>query len=137
MQPSVLGFVDHTHAATAQLLQNPVMRNGLAEHRIVPRVQDEHRRPEVRGKSTKHLGLRKWENFRHYREMEPHPLRHACGTHMHVMMPRWHTVASLLGQCMVIDGADLHAGLRMMKTYNATHPHARRGHLVRPLQFKP
>src|SRR5882762_2354872 len=33
MQPSILGLVDHTHAATAQLLQDAVVRNSLAEHR--------------------------------------------------------------------------------------------------------
>src|SRR6266702_3723879 len=28
----VLGFVDHTHAATTQLLHDAVMRDGLADH---------------------------------------------------------------------------------------------------------
>ena len=30
---SVLGLVDHAHAATAQLLDDPVVRDGLADHR--------------------------------------------------------------------------------------------------------
>src|SRR5438105_1727654 len=33
MQPSVLGLVDNTHPASAELLDDAVMRNGLAEHR--------------------------------------------------------------------------------------------------------
>ncbi len=32
MQPSVLGLVDHTHSAAAQLLDNAVVRDGLADH---------------------------------------------------------------------------------------------------------
>src|SRR5262249_39178898 len=31
MQPGVLCFVDHTHAATAELFDDPVMRNDLPE----------------------------------------------------------------------------------------------------------
>lgn len=30
-QTSVLGLVNQTHAVTAQLLDNPIMRNGLAD----------------------------------------------------------------------------------------------------------
>ena len=32
VEARVLGFVDHAHAAAAQLLQDPVMRDGLADH---------------------------------------------------------------------------------------------------------
>ena len=32
VQPSVLGLVDHTHAATAELLDDAVVRDGLADH---------------------------------------------------------------------------------------------------------
>ena len=32
MQPRVLGFVDHTHPAAAQLLDDAVVRDGLANH---------------------------------------------------------------------------------------------------------
>ena len=32
MQSRVLGFVDHTHPATAELLDNAVVRDGLADH---------------------------------------------------------------------------------------------------------
>src|SRR5437867_5238134 len=36
MEPDIFGLVNDTHAATAQLLQDAVVRNGLAEHRVVP-----------------------------------------------------------------------------------------------------
>ena len=32
MQPGVFGFVNHTHPAAAQLVDNAVMRNGLPDH---------------------------------------------------------------------------------------------------------
>ena len=32
VQPGVLGLVDHTHPATAQLLDDAVVRDGLADH---------------------------------------------------------------------------------------------------------
>ena len=32
IQAGVFGSVDHTHATTAELLKNAVVRNGLAEH---------------------------------------------------------------------------------------------------------
>ena len=32
MQPHVLGFVDHTHPAAAQLLDDAVVRDGLTDH---------------------------------------------------------------------------------------------------------
>ena len=32
VQSRVLGLVDHAHAAAAQLFENPVMRNRLADH---------------------------------------------------------------------------------------------------------
>ena len=32
MQPCVLGLVDNTHAATAEFLNDAVVRNGLADH---------------------------------------------------------------------------------------------------------
>ena len=32
MQPGVLGLVDHTHAAAAELLDDAVVRDGLADH---------------------------------------------------------------------------------------------------------
>ncbi len=32
VQPRVFGFVDHAHAAAAQFFENPVVRNGLADH---------------------------------------------------------------------------------------------------------
>jgi hypothetical protein len=32
MKPGVFGFVDHTHATTAQLLENAVVRNRRAYH---------------------------------------------------------------------------------------------------------
>jgi hypothetical protein len=34
MQPSVLGFVHHTHPATAEFLDNAVVRDGLTYHGI-------------------------------------------------------------------------------------------------------
>jgi hypothetical protein len=34
VKPSVLGFVHHTHAATADCFQNAVMRNGLADESV-------------------------------------------------------------------------------------------------------
>ena len=33
MQAAVFGFVNHAHAATAQLIQDAVMRYGLADHK--------------------------------------------------------------------------------------------------------
>src|SRR5580658_6150030 len=33
MEACVLGFVDHTHPTTAELLDNPVVRDGLADWR--------------------------------------------------------------------------------------------------------
>src|SRR5262249_28856018 len=36
MQAGVLGFIDHTHAASAELLQDAVMRDGLADHGATP-----------------------------------------------------------------------------------------------------
>ncbi len=33
-QLGVLGFIHHAHAAAAELLQNPVMRDGGANHRL-------------------------------------------------------------------------------------------------------
>ena len=33
MEPGVLGFVHHPHATTAQLLYDPIVRDGLADHR--------------------------------------------------------------------------------------------------------
>ena len=32
MQPRVLSFIDHTHAATTELLDDAVVRDGLADH---------------------------------------------------------------------------------------------------------
>src|ERR1700687_6440263 len=32
MQPSVLSLIDHTHAATTELLDDAVVRDGLADH---------------------------------------------------------------------------------------------------------
>jgi hypothetical protein len=32
MQPGIFGFVNHTHPAAAQLVDNAVMRNGLPDH---------------------------------------------------------------------------------------------------------
>ena len=32
MQPGVLGLKDHTHAAAAELLDDTIVRNGLADH---------------------------------------------------------------------------------------------------------
>src|SRR4029077_7722483 len=32
MQPRILGFVDHTHPTTAELLNDAVVRDGLADH---------------------------------------------------------------------------------------------------------
>jgi hypothetical protein len=32
MQPCVLRFIDHTHPATTELLDDAVVRNGLADH---------------------------------------------------------------------------------------------------------
>jgi len=34
MQPRVLGFIHHTHPAAAQLLDDAVMRDGLADHAL-------------------------------------------------------------------------------------------------------
>ncbi len=36
MQPRILGFVDHTHPATAELIDDTVVRDGLADHGIGP-----------------------------------------------------------------------------------------------------
>ena len=33
MKASVLGLVDHTHSAASELFDDPVVRNGLADHR--------------------------------------------------------------------------------------------------------
>src|SRR5712691_8680967 len=33
VKPGVLGLVDHTHPTTAELLYNPIVRDGLADHR--------------------------------------------------------------------------------------------------------
>ena len=35
-QTQVFGLIDHTHAAATQLLQDAVMRNGLASHGRTP-----------------------------------------------------------------------------------------------------
>jgi len=35
VQGYVLGLVDHTHPAAAELLDDPVVRNGLADHAAV------------------------------------------------------------------------------------------------------
>ena len=35
MQPSVLSLVDHTHPAATKLLDDAVMRDGLADHRLI------------------------------------------------------------------------------------------------------
>jgi hypothetical protein len=32
MQPGIFGFVNYTHPAAAQLVDNAVMRNGLPDH---------------------------------------------------------------------------------------------------------
>jgi hypothetical protein len=32
MQPGIFGFVNYTHPAAAQLVDNAVMRNGLTDH---------------------------------------------------------------------------------------------------------
>jgi hypothetical protein len=34
MQPGVFGFVNHTHPATAEFLNNTIVRDGLANHGI-------------------------------------------------------------------------------------------------------
>ena len=34
MQPRVFGFVNHAHPAAAELLDDAVMRNGLADHGV-------------------------------------------------------------------------------------------------------
>jgi hypothetical protein len=34
MQPRVFSFVNHAHPATAKLIDNPVMGNGLADHGV-------------------------------------------------------------------------------------------------------
>ena len=44
VQPRVLGLIDHTHAAAAQLVDNAVMRNGLPDHRDCPVMAGERRR---------------------------------------------------------------------------------------------
>src|SRR5439155_8778920 len=36
MEPDIFGLVNDTDAATAQLIQDAVVRTGLAEHRVVP-----------------------------------------------------------------------------------------------------
>ena len=41
MQPRVFGFVNHTHAAAAQLLDNAVVRNGLSDHGFSRSEKDE------------------------------------------------------------------------------------------------
>jgi site-specific recombinase XerD len=57
----------------------------------------------------------------------PHLLRHACGTHMHDHDAPLQAVASLLGHAR-LSTAQIYTRVsvgRMMKTYNAAHPHAR------------
>src|SRR5712692_2479954 len=52
MQRSVLSLVHHTHPPTAQLLDDPVMRDGLADHGG-PGTQGCHVRSAAEAKSTK------------------------------------------------------------------------------------
>jgi len=42
MEPGVFGFIDHTHPTAAELLQNAIVRDGLAEHRREPHPYGEH-----------------------------------------------------------------------------------------------
>src|SRR4029077_3738076 len=47
----VLGFIDHTHTAAAEFLDNAVVRNGLADHEWVG-TQDCYGRDAMQAKST-------------------------------------------------------------------------------------
>jgi hypothetical protein len=61
------------------------------------------------------------------KKWHPHLLRHACGTHMHDHDAPLQAVASLLGHAR-LSTAQIYTRVsvgRMMKTYNAAHPHAR------------
>src|SRR5437773_12313700 len=55
MQRSVLSLVHHTHPPTAQLLDDPVMRDGLADHGG-PGTQGCHVRSAAEAKSTHEEG---------------------------------------------------------------------------------
>jgi integrase/recombinase XerC len=64
----------------------------------------------------------------------PHLLRHACATHMHDHNAPLQAIATLLGHAN-LSTAQIYTRVsvgRMMTTYNAAHPHARKAETVPP-----
>lgn len=62
------------------------------------------------------------------KKWHPHLLRHACATHMHDHNAPLQGVATLLGHAR-LSTAQIYTRVsvgRMMQTYNAAHPHARK-----------
>jgi hypothetical protein len=62
MQAGVFGFVNHTHTAPAQFLDDAIVRNGLANHRreAQARGQEESSRRELKTRAEDNRPRRQW-----------------------------------------------------------------------------
>ena len=73
-QFSVLGLIDHAHAATTKLLDDAVVRDGLADHQRMPgfRVAPSYGREMRESTTDRGIGAGGWPTFTFFVKVGTH-----------------------------------------------------------------